>query len=105
MFDPPIDANPTRTGLGSARNRSVGDGTLADLEFEVERLRIIAEALWRILKEKHALDDQELIRQVTLIDLADGKLDGRVAPTPPGPCPKCGRTLAKTRFRELADAA
>lgn len=101
MFNPPYDANPARAGLGSARSKSASDGALADLEFEVERLRIVAEALWRILKEKHGLDDNELIRQITLIDLADGRLDGRVAPTPPAPCPKCQRTLGKNRPRCL----
>ena len=35
------------------------------------------------------------------IDLKDGKLDGRVAPTPPVPCPKCQRVLAKNRARCL----
>ena len=74
---------------------------IAELQFEVERLRIIAEALWRIAQEKLGLDEKELIRQMTVIDMEDGKLDGRVAPTPPQPCPKCHRMLAKNRPRCL----
>ncbi len=74
-------------------------GDIAELKGDVERLYFIAEALWRILKEKNGLDDNEIIRQITMIDLEDGKLDGRKAKTPPKPCPKCGRTLGKQRTK------
>ena len=77
------------------------DGEVAELQNEVERLLLITEALWRILKEKHGLDENELVKQITLIDLEDGKLDGRKAATPPQPCPKCQRMLAKHRPRCL----
>jgi len=33
------------------------------------------------------------------IDLRDGRLDGRVATTPPEPCPKCLRIVAKGSVR------
>lgn len=64
---------------------------------DVERILMITEALWGILKEKHGYQDQELINRVTEIDRRDGKLDGRVAPGPPPSCPKCGRTLERRR--------
>ena len=70
-----------------------------DLRGEVDRLRMIAEALWEILKQQHGYDDEELIKRVTEIDLRDGKLDGRVAPTPPEPCPECGRVTGRNRPR------
>jgi hypothetical protein len=99
MFTPPFrsregDAVPTHRPLSS-------DGEVAELQNEVERLLLITEALWRILKEKHGLDENELVKQITLIDLEDGKLDGRKAPTPPQPCPKCQRILGKHRPRCL----
>ena len=99
MFTPPFhmregEAVPTH------RPRST-DGEVAELQNEVERLLLITEALWRILKEKHGLDENELVKQITLIDLEDGKLDGRKAATPPQPCPKCQRMLAKHRPRCL----
>ena len=67
------------------------------LKSDVERLLMITEALWQILKEQHGYDDKELIKRVVTIDMRDGKLDGRVAPEPPQKCPKCGRTLYKNR--------
>jgi hypothetical protein len=45
------------------------------------------------------LDDEEILRQIAAIDVEDGKLDGRKAPQPPQPCPKCGRNLAKQRIK------
>ena len=70
---------------------------LNQLRGDVERLFFITEALWRILKETHGLEDQEIIRQIAVIDAEDGKIDGKKAPRPPEPCPKCGRTLVKQR--------
>lgn len=74
-------------------------GAIEELRAEVERLLFITEALWRILKEKLALDDVEIIRQITMIDMEDGKLDQRKAKAPPKPCPKCGRVLVKHRVK------
>ncbi len=67
------------------------------LKLDVERLLMITEALWTILKEKHGYGDDELVRRIEEIDLRDDKLDGRVAPSPPKPCPKCSHPLTKRR--------
>ena len=76
------------------------EAPVAELQTDVERLMMITEALWNLLKEKHGYDDNELIKQITMIDMADGKLDGRVnTRTPPQPCPKCNRILVKNRPR------
>jgi hypothetical protein len=72
---------------------------VSEMRADIERLYFITEALWRILKEKHGLDDLEIVRQITAIDMEDGKLDGRKAKTPPQPCPKCGRTIGKQRAK------
>ena len=62
---------------------------------------MITEALWLILQEKQGLENKELLRQMVQIDLRDGRLDGRVAPSPPEPCPKCQRIVAKGGVRCL----
>ena len=74
-------------------------GDTEEIKAEIERLYFITEALWRILKEKHGLDENEIVRQITMIDMEDGKLDQRKAKTPPKPCPKCGRVVAKQRAK------
>ena len=88
------DAVPRRTGRTE-------DADVQALQSEVERLLLITEALWRIAKERLGCDENELIRQITLIDLEDGKLDSRKPTTAPKPCPKCGRVLSKHRPRCL----
>jgi hypothetical protein len=71
------------------------------LELDVERLLMISEALWSMLKEKHGYTDETLEKRIMDIDMRDGKLDGRVADGPPGKCPKCDRPLMKRRPRCL----
>ena len=77
----------------------VDTSEVQELRADVERLYFITEALWRILREKQQLSDDEIVRQIAMIDMEDGKLDGRKAPQPPKPCPKCGRNLAKQRIK------
>ena len=81
------------------RGASESSGEIAELQADVERLYFITEALWRILKEKNGIEDNEIIRQITMIDMEDGRLDGRKAKSPPQPCPKCGRTLGRQRTK------
>ena len=58
---------------------------------DIERLMMITEALWTLLKKEHGYSDDELAKAVTEIDLRDGVLNGKVAKTLPPPCPSCGR--------------
>jgi len=68
------------------------------LRGEIERLLMITEALWLLLKHEHGYSDEDLVRQVQAIDLRDGELDGRVAPDrAAAKCPQCQRPLAKNR--------
>ncbi len=69
------------------------------LEADVERLLMITEALWTILKEQNGFTDDELRERVQAIDMRDGKLDGRVAPSAPDSCAACKRPLARKRPR------
>lgn len=90
------------TGASTARSEAASARSeVAALSLEVERLLMITEALWTILQEKHGFDDDELVRRIVMIDMRDGKLDGKVAPTAPSKCPKCERTLFKHRPRCL----
>ncbi len=65
----------------------------AAIQLDVEKLFMITEALWNILKEQHGYTDENLVQMVQDIDLRDGQLDGRVARQPNPPCSQCGRTL------------
>ena len=94
-------SDPVATHRANAAQSEAARATTAvqRAEFDIERLLMITEALWTILKEQHGYTDEELQKRVMQIDLRDGKLDGRVAPDAPAKCPKCDRPLAKKRPR------
>lgn len=78
----------------AARDAQTKSNALAS---DVEKLYMITEALWTILKEQHGYTDDELIHRIEEIDLRDGKLDGKVAKQPSPACPKCRRTLMRNQ--------
>jgi hypothetical protein len=97
MMPPPFDSGSEfpspRIG---APSRDPSD-QVAELKADVERLLLITEALWKLVQEKHGLEDQELLRQITMLDLTDGKLNARKEKSPPKLCPKCQRALGKRK--------
>lgn len=68
------------------------------VQFDVEKLFMITQALWLMVKDQHGYSDDDLIQCIQNIDLQDGKLDGKVAKSPVRPdCPHCGRKLMGKR--------
>ncbi|MBP89049.1 MAG: hypothetical protein CMJ64_20430 [Planctomycetaceae bacterium] len=67
------------------------------MEADIERLLLLSEALWNILKEQHGYKDDELVRRVLEVDSRDGRIDGRVAHRPPEDCPHCDRPVPNGR--------
>ena len=63
------------------------------IQFDVEKLLMITEAMWTILKEQLGYEDEELMRRIEEIDMRDGVLDGKVKGSINPPCPECGRVL------------
>ncbi len=81
-----------------ARRASASAQTSLDLmQGDIERLLMITEALWSFIRREHNLTDADLIRMLAEIDARDGRIDGRVAATPPVPCQYCNRISAKNR--------
>ena len=65
------------------------------LEQRLERLSMICEGMWTLLKERHGYSDNDLAAEMAKLDLADGKADGRSAKPKARPCPQCGRTISR----------
>ena len=65
------------------------------LRREINRILMINEALWEIVRDREGLMDEDLVRKIDEIDLRDGVLNGRRAKQAPLDCPSCGRTLPK----------
>ncbi len=86
------------TAAAGARSEARRAQTKAEsLELDVERLLMITEALWTIMKEEHGYSDDQLIEKVSEIDMRDGRLDGQAKTPQVLKCPNCGRTLMKHR--------
>ena len=81
-----------RAETATDRARRAEQGT-DDLRRQLDRLQLICEAMWTIVKERTGVDDAELARLVEEIDLRDGKLDGRAAPAAQA-CARCRRVVS-----------
>lgn len=67
---------------------------LAGMKKNQEKLMMVVEALWMLLKAEHGYSDEILNDLIRKIDMKDGKLDGKVDVQPVS-CPECGRTIIK----------
>lgn len=63
-----------------------------DYAEKVGQLSLATQAVWSFLKEKHNLDEQDLMQRMEELDLMDGRKDGRVAPQVVT-CPSCSRKM------------
>lgn len=90
-----------RAELSGERASRVAADVRTQNEFmkcDVEKLFMLTEALWTILKEEHGYTDDDLLQRIQEIDMRDGKLDGKVAQEKIRPdCPQCGRKLMGRR--------
>ena len=67
------------------------------LRHEMERILIINQALWEIIKETNHLDKDLLYKKMIEIDGRDGKVDGKVSKSPPKHCEKCNQILPRDK--------
>lgn len=68
------------------------DADLQRLEDRVDRLALINMAMWSLLRDKTNLTEQDLMERVKLIDLLDGKEDGKATRTV-SKCTACNRPM------------
>ena len=92
-----INHRPTLSASNARADASDAKAKVDSLEDDVERLLMITEALWGILKEQLNYTDEELVRRVQEIDMRDGVLDRKVSKSEPKKCMACGRTVMKKR--------
>jgi hypothetical protein len=71
-----------------------------EMEHQIERLTLLNQALWELLRDRVGLTDQDFENMVREIDLRDGVPDGRITNTPMK-CPQCGRVSASKHYRCL----
>ncbi len=66
---------------------STGAGEIYDLDLRVDRLLLVVDAMWSLLRE-NGYSDEDLAARIRELDEADGSLDGRKTPQPTR-CPSC----------------
>jgi hypothetical protein len=106
MFYGMVAANATlRAAIASAAadtarttSRS-NQRVVRDLAKELDRLELVLEAQWSLLREKLGLTDADLKQRVRELDLEDGVLDGKITKEPVTPCPSCARMVARLALR------
>lgn len=92
MFTP----NPAPVASNTAGQSTANEARteVRMLRADVEKLLMITEALWEIVKREHGYTDEDLIQLVERIDLKDGRLDGKVSAGGPKECPNCHRPVS-----------
>jgi hypothetical protein len=68
------------------------------LEHQIERLSLLNQALWEILRDRLKMTDADLERVAQEIDLRDGREDGKITGTAMK-CPSCGRVSNSKHYR------
>ena len=71
------------------------------IQYDVDKLYMVVEALWNFLKEQHNYSDDDLMKMITKIDAQDGKIDGKSKTKVASQCSQCGRVLVKRQNRCL----
>lgn len=66
---------------------------VADLQNQVDRLKLICAAMWELVKEKNSLTEDDLIARIAILDAKDGVADGKMS-RGVRKCVKCQRTVA-----------
>jgi hypothetical protein len=83
----------------SGTHREAMEAKTGHLERRLEKLTLVCQALWTLLRERTGVTDEDLAHRVREIDLTDGRLDGRMAPA--FTCERCGRVTARRHGRCL----
>ncbi|MEM0967376.1 MAG: hypothetical protein AAGJ81_14610 [Verrucomicrobiota bacterium] len=86
---------------GAGRGSTAIKSDIRDLQQRLDKLEIVSEAMWLLLKEKTGLSDEDLIYKVSEVDLEDGKLDGKKKKPSARECHKCGRKNHRNHTRCL----
>lgn len=68
------------------------------LSHDVDRLLLITEAMWTLMKQEHGYGDEVLSKLIEEIEARRTIVGGMAVKDPPHDCPKCGRPNAAKRL-------
>ena len=82
------------SGVAASRT-SAQRGELGDLNDRIDRLLLVVDAMWDLLKQQ-GLNDEQLIARILELDEADGTIDGKRTPVPHR-CARCQSMISPER--------
>ena len=75
-------------------------GTMRSVAERLDKLMLISEALWSLVREKTGLGEEDLLKRMEELDPSDGAEDGKSSKKGID-CKKCGRTVSMRYTRCL----
>lgn len=96
-LDSMADAQP-RTAPSAAQ--ADPGGRIRELEHQIERMMLLNQALWELIRARLQVTEQDLEKRVREIDLRDGVQDGRMTTTAMQ-CPACSRISSSRHWKCL----
>jgi hypothetical protein len=86
-----MDRTETFGTAGAAKSQADRlEVEVRSLTRRVDRLTIVAHALWELLRDNTDLTDIDIKAKILEVDEHDGAVDGKLQ-TPSSPCVNCGR--------------
>jgi hypothetical protein len=76
--------------------RAPSHESLEQLERRLNRLSLLCQSMWELLRERAEFSDEQLAAKVLEVDLRDGRNDNRID-TQISDCPSCGRKTNSKR--------
>jgi hypothetical protein len=93
------DFIPPQTELEASQAKRKAESaadSVRELQARVDRLSMVCQAMWELLRDKTKLTDEDVIKQMQQIDLRDGVADGKMT-RQTLVCPECGRNVSSRR--------
>ncbi len=88
-----FDMQPPATGAPEVP-RTDSAPRVHELQQRMDRMALVARAMWTLFAEKAGLTEEDLAKRITDLDAADGVVDGRVGTPPPFAC-SCGAMVSR----------
>ena len=95
-----VQTNPPAPDLTDRSRQEDARSRVRDLEHEVQRLKLLNQALWELLREKLNISDADLEKRIREVDLRDGVADGRMTDVALK-CPACSRVSSSKHWKCL----
>lgn len=84
----------------TSQSQTTSLARIRELDLEIQRLKLLNQALWELLRDRLNLKDADLEKVVHDVDMRDGVEDGRMTNTALK-CPTCGRVSSSKHWKCL----